>query len=243
MPALKAVLFDDDDTHCSTTKFARRARRSAVRAMIKAGLKVPEEQVYRELEEVIREFSSNYEHHYDKLLMRMPRQALLGTNPALIVTSGVVAYHDTKFRGLEPFPDVKPLLAALEVAGLQRGIITHGLTMKQFEKLVRLGLTELVDPYAIFISDQVGISKPNPKLWSVALRALELEPEETMYVGDNLLSDIAPPKTLGMRTVWSKRAAKPDQDRENIVPDHEIEDFKELGVILREHYDVPLGDF
>ena len=56
--------------------------------------------------------------------------------------------------------------------------------MKQAEKLVRLGLVPFLDPKAIFISDQVGISKPNPKLYAVALRELGLEPAEVMYVGD-----------------------------------------------------------
>ena len=71
MTRLRAVLFDIDDTLFSTTHFARVARRNAIRAMIRAGLDVPEDEALRELEEVISEFSSNYEHHYDQLLKRL----------------------------------------------------------------------------------------------------------------------------------------------------------------------------
>ena len=240
MPALQAVLFDVDDTLFSTTEFAALARRHAVRAMIGAGLNAPEELVVRELEEVIREFSSNYEHHYDKLLMRLPRQSLLGTNPTLVVTAGVVAYHDTKFRELRPFPDVKPLLEALRDAGVLAGVVTHGLTLKQAEKLVRLQLVPLLAPDAIFISDQVGISKPNPKLWATALRSLELPADRVMYVGDNLENDIRPPQSLGMPTVWATRAAKPQP--QSLAPDHAVADFCELADVLREHYGLPLAD-
>lgn len=111
MGELKAVLFDLDDTLFSTTVFAKRARLNAVRAMVDAGLNLPEHLVLQELEEVIFEFSSNYERHYDKLIQRLRPGGLGGINPALVVASGVAAYHDTKFRGLEAFDDVLPFLA------------------------------------------------------------------------------------------------------------------------------------
>jgi len=242
MGELKALLFDVDDTLFSTTRFARSARRNAVRAMIDAGLRLDEDVVYRELEEVISEFSSNYEHHYDKLLMRLPAEASEGVNPALIVAAGVVAYHDTKFRGLVPFDDVRPFLGVLRDAGLRVGVVTHGWTTKQAEKLIRLGLTDFLDPQAIFISDQVGISKPNPKLYLLALRRMGLEPGEAMVVGDNLAGDIAPPAGLGMRTAWARRAAR-ERQVEGVVPDHEVADFRELAAILRDEYGLRLAEF
>jgi putative hydrolase of the HAD superfamily len=236
MADLSAVLFDIDDTLFSTTVFASKARHAAVQAMVHMGLKATEEEVFRELQEVLREFGSNYAHHYQKLLMRLPRAVLGDLNPALVESAGVVAYHDTKFGGLEPFPDVLPLLSKLKEAGIQTGIITHGWTIKQAEKLIRLGVLPLVDPKAVFISDQVGISKPNPKLYSLALRKLGLEAEQVMYVGDSLEHDVAPPGSLGIRTVWSRRAAKDGQDPEAIRPDHIIDDFGELEAILRDSY-------
>ncbi len=241
--ALRAILFDIDDTLYSTTEFARRARRNAVRGMISAGLKLDEVEVCRELDEVIREFSSNFSHHYDKLLMRFPAEAHAGVNPALIVAAGVVAYHDTKFRELEPFSDVKPLLTALRGAGLATGIVTHGWTAKQAEKLIRLGLVPLFDPQAIFISDQVGIAKPNPKLYAAALRGLGLPAEEVMYVGDSLTNDVVPPMSLGMVTAWCRRAAKPQANVANIEPTHVVDDFRELAEVLRHDYDVQLAEF
>ena len=174
--------------------------------------------------------------------MRLPQEALEGVNPALIVAAGVVGYHNTKFAELHPFPDVAPLLRSLRSAGLRVGVVTHGWTLKQAEKLVRLKLRQLVDADAIFISDQVGIAKPNPKLWSQALRALGLEPAEAMHVGDSLAHDIAPPQSLGLPTVWARRSAKPGQEPGEIVPDHVIDDFEQLATLLREHYGIALGD-
>ncbi len=233
---LSAILFDIDDTLFSTTEFARRARANAVRAMIQAGLDVPEDVVMRELEEVLAEFSSNYEHHFDKLLQRLRPACLTCTNPALIVAAGVAAYHDTKFRELAPFDDVFPLFCDLKKANVRLGIITHGWTVKQAEKLVRLGLVPYLDPKAVFISDQIGISKPNPKLYLTALADLQLRAQEVMYVGDSPEHDIAPPQSIGMITVWARRAAKHDLEGTQIRPDYTVSDFEELRGILREDF-------
>jgi putative hydrolase of the HAD superfamily len=237
---LKAILFDIDDTLYSTTEFARRARTNAVRAMLQAGLDLPEEVVLRELDEVLAEFSSNHEHHFDKLLQRLRPQCLQRTNAALIVASGVAAYHDTKFRELAPFDDVYPLFSDLRRIGMRLGIITHGWTVKQAEKLVRLGLVPYLDPRAIFISEQIGISKPNPKLYMTAVRDLGLEPGEVMYVGDSPEHDIAPPRSIGMITVWARRAAKRTLAGTGIEPHHTIASFDELRRILREQYGLDL---
>lgn len=235
---LRAIFFDIDDTLCATTEFARRARRNAVRAMIQAGLKAPEEEVWAELEEVIAEFSSNYEHHYDKLLLRLPAESLAHLNRALVVAAGVAAYHDTKFRELEPHPGVRELFADLSALGMRVGVITHGLTLKQAEKLVRLGLVPYLDPESIFISDQIGIAKPNPKLYATAVRALGLSPGEAMYVGDNPRGDVAPPKQVGMVTVWARYSARHALD--GVEPDHVIDSFSDLRRLLRERYGLAL---
>ena len=242
MPALDAVLFDIDDTLFSTTKFARRARNNAVRAMVAAGLGLSEAVVRAELDEVISEFTSNYDRHFDNLLRRLRPSALEDINPALIVAAGVVGYHDTKFEGLAPYPDVIPLLDGLGQAGLRRGIITHGWTSKQTEKIVRLGLLEHIDKKAVFVSDQIGIAKPNPKLYQTALADLGLAPERVMYVGDNPSQDVTPPAGLGMITVWAKRATKHTIGPTDANPTHTVEDFAQLAEILREQYSVPLPD-
>jgi len=240
--SIKAILFDVDDTLFSTTRFAARARANAVRAMIRAGLAAEEEVVQSELTEVVREFGSNYSHHYDKLLMRLPASATRDQNRALIVAAGVVAYHDTKFEGLEPFDDVPPFLKAAAAAGLRLGIVTHGWTQKQAEKLIRLRLMSLFEPGAIFISDQVGISKPNPKLYALALRCMGLSAANAMFVGDSLGHDVQPPRTLGMPTVWAFRAAKEGQDLA-IQPDHKVADFRELADVLRTEYGLAIPEF
>jgi len=205
-----------------------------VDAMVGAGLPVSREELLEELAEVVLEFSSNYEKHFDKLLLRLPRRTLKGLNPAVITAAGIVAYHDTKTRLLEPFVDAVEVLRRLRQTELLLGIITEGLEIKQAEKLVRLRLLEFFQQKSIFISHQVGISKPNPKLYQRACIDLNLRPSECVYVGDNPLMDIDPANEIGMITVLVQR-----EDRfRNIVgqspPDHIIQNFWDLAEVLRE---------
>jgi putative hydrolase of the HAD superfamily len=238
---LKAIFFDIDDTLYSTTEFAVRARENSVEAMIKAGLKLPRDMLLKELEEVVNEFTSNYEYHYDKLLLRVPKRCYEGINPALLVASAVVAYHETKFRELKPYPDVVQVLKLLARTDLIRGIITTGLAVKQAEKLIRLKLYHLFTSSAIFISDQIGISKPNLKFYQRACSELSIQPPEAMYVGDNPLTDIDPPDRLGMITVRNKRGGKYRDLKGKAKPRHEINNFRELLDILKKHYGLRFG--
>lgn len=235
--SLKAIFFDIDDTLFSTTDFASKARRAAVEAMRRRGLRLPTEHILRELHEVIVEFSSNHEHHFDKLLLRLPRRSWDGVNPAILVAAGVQAYHDSKFHQLRPYPDVRPVLARLARTDLVRGIITAGLEVKQADKLLRLGLYDYFTPTAIFISDQIGISKPNAKLFQRACDEVGVAPRESMYVGDHPTHDIDPANALGMITVHVRRGKHaPEQGRTK--PTYTLKNFKELLTVLRKDFNV-----
>jgi putative hydrolase of the HAD superfamily len=229
---LKAVLFDIDDTLFPTTEFALRARRDAVTAMVATGLEFPEQVVFEELLEVISEFSSNYDQHFNKLLNRLDPKGERHRNPALIVAAGVAAYHDTKFHNLVPFDDVIPLMEYIRSRGWICGIVTQGWTTKQAEKLIRLGLVPHLDRNAIFISDTIGINKPNPKLYQFAARSLDLVPKQVMYVGDNPAHDIAPAIALEMPAVFAKRSSKWREGPEQVKATHTVANFSELKLIL-----------
>ena len=237
---IKAIFFDIDDTLFSTTRFADRARRSSIDAMVKMGLKIDPEEGYRELKEVIEEFSSNYGAHYDKFLSRQSREALEGTNPTLLAAAAVVAYHEMKIRELSAYEDVLQSMRLLSTTPLILGIITSGLRIKQAEKLVRLKIWRYIDPRAIFITDEVGIGKPNPKLYQRACEQIGVAPSEVMYVGDSPGHDVVPPQSLGMRTVWARRASKWTLEGTGIEPDHVIDDFDGLLALLRDEYGVPV---
>lgn len=241
MDSLSAIFFDVDDTLYSTTRFADLARQRAVEAMVQQGLRLPVDVVRRELDEVIAEFTSNYPNHFDKLLLRLPAHASSGTNRALIIAAGINAYHETK-QQMEPFEDVLPFLETVATrTDLLLGIVTHGLEMKQAEKLLRLGVVPFLHPEGIFISDQLGISKPNPKLYRRACARFGLAPPEVMYVGDSPGHDIDPPNALGMVTVRMRREHGRHAQSESATPArYDLTSLAELLPILASDFGLPV---
>ncbi len=233
---LKAIFFDIDDTLFSTSVFAEAARRNSVAAMIRAGLRMEAKECFQELSEIIEELGTNYEHHYDKLLGRIPKENYAGVNPAVIVAAGVVAYHETKFKDLKPYPDVVTAFNILSHTGITLGIITAGLQIKQAEKLIRLKLLDYLNPMAIFITDQLGIGKQNIKLYQYACKSLNLSPENCMYVGDNPIYDVDVPNRLGMISVLNRRSGKYLDVDGKTQPQYTIHDMWGLLEILRQDY-------
>jgi putative hydrolase of the HAD superfamily len=237
MRPLSAIFFDIDDTLYSTSEFTELARSAALDAMIHAGLSLDKKALREELEEVIHEFSTNYEHHFDKLLLRIPRRHYKGINPAIIVAAGVIAYHEIKATRLFPHEDAVEVLRLLSSrSSLTLGVISEGLEVKQAEKLLRMRVVSSLTQNAIFVTNQLGISKPNPKLYQRVCSDLNIKPTETMYVGDNPFHDIDPPNSIGMITVRMRRGGKYQNAEGSTKPAHEVQNFWDLLDYLRAEF-------
>lgn len=233
---LDALFFDIDDTLFSTSVFADKARRAAIDAMINAGLRTTPAECMRELDEVIAEFSSNYGGHFDKVIHRLPDEASKGLNPAILVAAGVVAYHETKWKELKVYNDVYEVLQWLSGTNIVRGIISLGWTVKQAEKVIRLKIYEFLTPSAIYFTDQIGVNKPNPKLYQRVLDDLGFTADRVMYVGDNPRHDIDPCNDLGMITIRNRRSGRYAKAEGRTNADYEIRDFYELRKILESDF-------
>ena len=162
--------------------------------MIDAGLPIrDEEKVYRALLRVIRRFGPNHGRHYDELLKGLG----VPWSPK-IVAAGVVAYEHTKAGYLKPFPGVVPMLLELR-KDYRLGVISNGLAIKQWEKLIWMGIHHLFDLVAT--SEELGSEKPGEEIFQYAVRGLGLKPAECVMVGDRLDTDILGARRCGMRTI------------------------------------------
>jgi HAD superfamily hydrolase (TIGR01509 family) len=86
----------------------------------------------------------------------------------------------------EAFPDTEPTLAALHERGLRIGIVSDtGFDLRP--ALDRLGLLRYVD--AVVMSYEYGACKPATKVFLAASEKLQVDPERTLMVGDNPLTD------------------------------------------------------
>lgn len=233
---LSLITLDIDDTLYSSTDFARLARENAVKAMIQAGLKAEFKTAAAELDEVVGEFSSNDERHFDRLLQRLPPGALDGINPAILVAQGVVAYHETVHDRLMPYEDAQEALKRLHAQGFRLGVVSQGHTIKQAVKLVRLRILPYLDKNAIFFSDQVGMSKSNPKFFQHAAERLGVQAKECMHVGDRPDRDIDPANKAGWLTVLNRRTGRYHERPGETPPAYVIHNFWDLIEIVEREF-------
>jgi HAD superfamily hydrolase (TIGR01549 family) len=60
------------------------------------------------------------------------------------------------------------------------------------------------------VSDDLGVGKPDPALFELAVKAAGVAPEAGVMVGDRLDYDIRPAKRVGLKAIWMLRGEAPD---------------------------------
>ncbi len=225
---MKAVFFDIDNTLYDSTIQVETARRNAVDAMIEAGLPVERDKCLKILDDIVQAYGSNYEKHFDVLIKRLG----LTRENFHIIAAGIVAYHNTKISMLHTFPDTVPTLLKLRDAGLTLGVITEGSPVKQWEKLIRLGLQHFF--HKVIITDEVGLKKPSPELFKLAAKQIGCDSSECLMVGDRLDTDIDGAKKAGMMTVRVLQGKYKDQKiTKSNKPDYTIRSLSGLLKIIQ----------
>jgi len=117
------------------------------------------------------------------------------------------AYSDARTRSvdlIELFEDALETVRALRSRGLKIGILTNGPSELQRSKLRRIGIEDEVD--AVAVSEEIGVSKPDPEAYTKAIAMLGLQPNEVAMVGDHVVNDVAGALAAGLAAaVWVER--------------------------------------
>jgi putative hydrolase of the HAD superfamily len=100
------------------------------------------------------------------------------------------------------FPDAVQTLSSLRASGLKLGLITNGSVRMQSGKLDCLALRPMFD--TVLISDEEGISKPDPGIFRRALERLNTNAAQAVFVGDHPDIDVAGARAAGMRAIWRR---------------------------------------
>lgn len=94
------------------------------------------------------------------------------------------------------YPESLPLLRYLKDHGYKLGIVTNGNVETQSRKLRACGVDDLVE--VSIISESVGVTKPSPGIYYLALDRLKSKAENTLFVGNNPDTDILGAINAGM---------------------------------------------
>ncbi|MBN1178172.1 MAG: YjjG family noncanonical pyrimidine nucleotidase [Anaerolineae bacterium] len=116
------------------------------------------------------------------------------------------AYLDYLAEGADMLPGAAALLEALH-GKLGMVIVTNGLGTVQRRRFARAGIEKVVAD--VVISDEVGASKPDPRIFDVAFERMgHPRREDVLIVGDSLTSDISGGLAYGIDTCWYNPAGR-----------------------------------
>lgn len=108
-------------------------------------------------------------------------------------------------------------------------LASNGTAWVQERRLKSADLNRYFD--GIFISQELGFDKPDPRFFEKAFEAIpDFKREETVMVGDSLTSDIKGGKGAGLRTLWFNPRGK--ENTTDIQPDDTFSRLSDLPALL-----------
>ena len=231
MPAIKAILFDLDDTLWPIVPVIMRAERL--------------------LFEWIREHAPAVAAGYSIEEMRARRVALMKAEPRYAINRAALrhavlsevsvacgenssavdpamAIFNAARNQVEPYPDVHPVLDSLR-RKVALGSVSNGVA-----DLGAIGMNHYFD--VSIAAHQFGSAKPDPAIFRHACEALRVEPAEAVYVGDDPLLDVEGAQKAGLRGVWLRRQDLPLRTMpEHVQPDAVCASLHDLEAWLQAH--------
>ena len=134
-------------------------------------------------------------------------------------------YHRESLR---LFDDVHELFSLVQPR-FSLALVTNGASDTQREILRVLDIEQRFG--AVAISGEVGVAKPDARIFRFALDVLAAEPENVWHVGDDLNTDVAGAKAASLTAVWLNRGGDPWKEGAP-KPDYEIRSLRDLAALL-----------
>lgn len=136
-------------------------------------------------------------------------------------------YLDTLAQQTCLVPHAIELLDYLTKHGYNLYIISNGFIEVQHKKLQSAGINHYFK--RIVLSDEIGINKPDRRLFDYALSVTDSKAEETLLIGDNYDADILGAMNAGWGQIYFDRHYKGYTTQE---PQHTVHSLKEVMDIL-----------
>lgn len=145
----------------------------------------------------------------------------LGIKPSLYLEAGKVYmhYYRNHWEWIDGAEDAFNTISAQ----YPTGIITNGFAEIQWKKIKKFGFKDTTRH--IVISEEIGVMKPNQKIFDYSTELTEVERHEILYVGDSLPSDVMGGKEAGWKIAWYTNNPV---DEGYLLADLVFDDFKKL---------------
>jgi len=104
-------------------------------------------------------------------------------------------------------------------------LLTNGITVIQKKRLAASPLKDWVQ--GVVISQEVGVSKPDPRIFEIALGGLD--PRDALMIGDGITSDVMGANNAGVDVCWYNPKGKVLP--EGVHAEYEIRDIRDCIAI------------
>jgi HAD superfamily hydrolase (TIGR01549 family) len=103
------------------------------------------------------------------------------------------------------FPDSLPILECLKKRGVPMGVVSNYGT-HLLDLLPKLNIFDYFD--FIIVSAIVGVTKPHPRIFEMAIEEAGAPPSQLLYVGDNPVDDVEGASRVGINAVLINRPGR-----------------------------------
>jgi len=132
------------------------------------------------------------------------------------------------YKVLSPYPEVKEVLKKLKKKKYRLAILSNG-TPALLNKLVKSNnLENIFDD--LFSVEEVGIYKPDPKVYDMPIKKYQINPDEVAFLSANTW-DVSGGGNYGYNAVWINRNNN-IFDNLDYEPKNEIKNLKQLIEII-----------
>ena len=143
------------------------------------------------------------------------------------VAAAVEAAFPSFVRSVRVDPQAADLLGHLRDRGSRLALLSNASSYSE-EILDRVGLRDPFD--AVILSYRVGLLKPDPEIYQLALTGLGLPAEAVTFVGDGGDRELSGARKVGMRTILVDRNL-PHSESAKADADHVVADLAEVQKI------------
>lgn len=133
-------------------------------------------------------------------------------------------FRATSLFRLKRYRGVKDTIRELQQQ-YQLAALSDGQTAWAVPELRAAGLLDYFTP--VIVSGDHGFRKPDQRLFTMTLEAMQLQPEEVLFVGNDMFRDVFGAQQFGLKTVFFK-SNQGQQKYEGTEPDYIIYNFPEL---------------
>ena len=235
----KLVLIDLDDTLFDYPKTEKAAFRNTFEEL---GFFVESELGNAKKEEIYEKIKDRYKDVNLQLWKDLEKGAVDKDRLKIVRFEKIIEEFDLKYNpyemselylkklgeGIFPFEATEKLCEYLH-SKYKVGIVTNGIKEVQHSRIENSTIAKYIDK--IIISDEVGVNKPDKRIFEYAMNYFEImDKSEVIMIGDSLGADIKGGQNPGIDTCWVN--LRNNVNDTGIVPKYEVRKLEELFEIL-----------